>query len=399
MIDFTLTEEQLLLQKTARDFAEKEIKPAVKQVEALDGSDFDPSDICRNVFRKGTKLGFHSLLIPEKYGGMGGSCLDHAILLEELGAADVGIAAAYFNSTICSPMLLVLGGNEAQREKWLPRICSGDAHVFCAGLSESSTPGSEIFCPYPDPKLGIKTTAKRDGVEYVLNGSKSAFITNAGLADSGFITARTDTSKPAIESSSLFFLPMDTAGISSGKRTQILGWRTVRNAELFLDDVRVSVDNLIGGEGDAVQHFVRFLPYIGIGMASCYVGLARAAYECALDYAKQRVSWGQPIIRYPNIALMLAEMQIDTQAARLIVWDAALANDTNPELAATVKSPAAKTFAVDVAIRNAQKAVKIFGGYGVVREYPTARFLCDAWTGWPADATNDMLRLNMANFL
>jgi alkylation response protein AidB-like acyl-CoA dehydrogenase len=151
MIDFTLTEEQLLLQKTARDFAEKEIKPAVQQVEALDGSEFDPSDICRNVFRKGTKLGFHSLLIPEKYGGMGGSCLDHAILLEELGAADVGIAAAYFNSTICSPMLLVLGGNEAQREKWLPRICSGDAHVFCAGLSESSTPGSEIFCPYPDP--------------------------------------------------------------------------------------------------------------------------------------------------------------------------------------------------------------------------------------------------------
>jgi alkylation response protein AidB-like acyl-CoA dehydrogenase len=145
MIDFTLTEEHLLLQKTARDFAEKEIKPAVQQVEALDGTDFDPADICRNVFLKGTELGFQSLLIPEKYGGMGGSCLDNAILLEELGAADVGIAAAYFNSTICSPMLLVLGGSEDQKEKWLPGFCSGSAHVFCAGMSESNTPGSRTL--------------------------------------------------------------------------------------------------------------------------------------------------------------------------------------------------------------------------------------------------------------
>jgi alkylation response protein AidB-like acyl-CoA dehydrogenase len=160
----------------------------------------------------------------------------------------------------------------------------------------------------------------------------------------------------------------------------------------------VPVENLFGQEGKAGE-LLMLLPEVAIGLAASYVGLARAAYEYALDYAKQRVSWGRPIIEHQAVALKLADMMVNTQAARLMVWDAAHAADTTPLLATTVKAPAAKTFAVDVAIKNAQTAVEILGGYGVMKESQAGKFLSDAWIGYSCDFSRDILRLGLVNFM
>ena len=186
--------------------------------------------------------------------------------------------------------------------------------------------------------------------------------------------------------------------IKYGKRTEMIGWKPSHHAEIHLDNVRVSKENLIGEEGGAGK-LLMLVPEVAIGLSACYVGLARAAYEYALDYAKKRVSWGRPIIEHQAVALKLADMMVNTQAARLMVWDAAVTADTNPFLAATVKAPAAKTFAVDVAIKNAQTAVEILGGYGVLKDSVPGKYLADAWIGYSCDFTKDILRLGLVNFM
>lgn len=208
---------------------------------------------------------------------------------------------------------------------------------------------------------------------------------------------RTDLNAPPMVSTSMIYVPADTPGLSTGKKTELMGWKSAHHAEVYLDNVRLPVENLIGEPGKPLP--MMFMPYVATGLAACYVGLARAAYEYALNYAKERVSWGQPIIRHQAVALKLADMLVDVQAARLMVWDAACAVDNNNPEAFLTKGPSAKSFAVDVAIKNAERAVMILGGYGVAREYATARFLNDAWVGYPCDITKDMLRLNMITML
>jgi alkylation response protein AidB-like acyl-CoA dehydrogenase len=223
-------------------------------------------------------------------------------------------------------------------------------------------------------------------------------VTNAGIADAYFIIARTDLDKPLGESMSIFYVPANTPGLKFGKRTEMIGWKPSHHASIHLDNVRVPAENLLGQEGEAAK-LLMLLPEVAIGLAASYVGLARAAYEYALDYAKKRVSWGRPIIQHQAVALKLADMMINTQAARLTVWDAAYTADTNPQLAAMVKAPAAKTFAVDVAIKNAQAALEILGGYGVTKESQAGKFLADASIGYSCDFTREVLRLGLVNCL
>ena len=235
---------------------------------------------------------------------------------------------------------------------------------------------------------------------YVINGAKSAFITNAGAAKHYFVIARSDLTKPPFESTSIFYIPGNLPGFSVGKLTELIGWRSVQNAEVFFDNVRVPKECMLGDEGKGLPIFVvQSLPFIGIGFAACHVGLARAAYEYALEYSRQRVSWGQPIIRHQAVAGMLADAAIDLQAARLVVWDGAYALDSKQFALAPLKQVAAKTFAVDVAIKNSETAVKVLGSYGVTREYKAAKYLNDAWIGYPCDGSNQILKLHMANFL
>lgn len=398
MIDFSLTQEQQTLQKTARDFAQSKIKPIVKMLDESNDPTLVPWDLCKGVFHKGADLGFTSLLLPQQYGGMGGKCIDLVLLQEELGVADVGIASNYFNLTAAMAQLIAKAGTEEQRTRILRAERSGEPLLFSAAESEPSVAGSDIFCPTPDPKIGMKTFAQRDGDTYVINGTKSALVANAGIADAYFIMARTALDKPMRESMSMFYVPADTPGLKFGKKTEMIGWKTCHHAEIYLDNVRVPTENLIGQEGQAGA-ILMLLPEMYIGLAASYVGLARAAHEYALDYAKQRVSWGRPLIEHQAVALKLTDMMVDTQAARLMVWDAAHAADTDPQLAVTVKGPAAKTFAVDVAIKNAQKAVEILGGYGITKEYQAGKFLNDAWIGYSCGFSRDILRLNLVNFM
>ena len=397
MIDFSLTQEQRMLQKTARDFAENKIKPIAKMIDESNDPNLAPWDLCEGVFRKGADLGFTSLLLPKEYGGMGGKCIDLALLQEELGVADVSIACSYFNLTAAMTLFVARAGTEEQRKRILSHVSSGEPHLFSVAESEPNVASSDLFCPAPDPKIGMKTFAHRDGDTYVINGNKSALITNAGIADAYFIMARTDLDKPMRESMSMFYIPADTLGLKFGKKTEMIGWKPSHHAELYLDNVRVPASNLIGQEGQAAA-LLMLLPEVAIGLAASYVGLARAAYEYALNYAKQRVSWGRPLIEHQAVALKLANMMVDTQAARLMVWDAAYAADTEPQLTA-IKAPAAKTFAVDVAIKNAQTAIEILGGYGITKESQAGKFMNDAAIGYSCDFTRDILRLGLVNFM
>lgn len=388
-----LTEEQELLRGTAREFAKGEVAPARDRVEKL-GPGVEPWTICRDVFAKGAELGFTRLLLPESLGGVGRRCIDLAILLEEIGAEDISVAADLFGLTASVALVIVRGGDERQQRDWLGEICSRP--VLLAGAqSEPNVAGSELFCPFPDPKLGMRTLAKPTADGYVLRGQKSAFVTNGGIAERYFILARTDLERPMHETLSVFYVPAEAAGFTTGKRTDLIGWKTSHHAELYFDDVKLDASRRIGPEGGGGR-ILGMVPEMPIGLAAAFVGLARAAYECALDYAKRRRSWGMPIAQHQTVAVKLADMYCDLQSARLMVWDAALACDTNPMEAAMLKAPAAKSHAVDVAIRNAQRCVEILGGYGVAAEYPAGRFLNDAWIGYSCDFTREVLRSGIA---
>lgn len=395
MIDFELSDEQRMLQQTARDFALSEIAPCAERIRQADGG-IDPWQEVRPVFLRAAALGFTNLLIPEEHGGVGGSALDHALVMEELGAADHGIAATYLNISAVAPLIILHGGTEQQRAEWLPEIAAADDFVLASASSEPDVAGADSFCPSPDPAIGLKSTARRDGADYVINGAKSGFSTNAGAARGYFVMARTDLSLPARASTAMFFIPAHTPGLTVGKRTRLSGWETACQAEVVLEDVRVTADRRVGGEGsDAGLIFFRILPYLASGFAATFVGLARAAFDLAFAYAQERVSWGKPIIEHQAVALKLADMAVEIEAARLMVWRAAAAADSGDYRAGALYAPGAKTLAVDTAIRCAERAVKILGSYGITREYPAARMLNDAWIGDSCDGTRDMLRLNI----
>ena len=398
MIDFSLTQEQQMLQSQARDFAQNEVLSIVQIIEESNNPEMESWDFCKHVFHKGSELGFTSLMVPKELGGVGGKCIDLAIVLEEIGAVDVSIACSYFNLTAAMSLFVSRVATQEQQKRILSFVKSGKPHLFSAAESEPNIATSDLFCPFPDPNIGMKTFAARQGNAYILNGTKSSLVTNAGIADAYIIIARTAMDKPLRESLSIFYVPTDTPGIKFGKKTQMIGWKASHHAEIYLDNVSVPAENLIGQEGEAGK-LLMLLPEVAIGLAASYVGLARAAYEYALNYAKQRVSWGRPIIEHQAVALKLADMMINTQAARLMVWDAAVTAETSPQLASTIKAPAAKTFAVDVAIKNAQIAIEILGGYGVTKECLAGKFLADATIGYSCDFTREILRLGLVNFL
>jgi len=395
VISFELSDEQRMLQQTARDFAASQIAPCAERIRQAEGA-IDPWDEVRPVFLRAAELGFTNLLIPEQHGGVGGSALDHAIVMEELGAADHAIASTYLNISTVAPLIILHGGTDEQRAAWLPEIAGADDFVLASASSEPDVAGADSFCPSPDPSIGLKSTAMRDGEHYVINGAKSGFSTNAGAARGYFVMARTDLSLPARASTAMFFIPADTPGLTVGKRTRLSGWETACQAEVVLEDVRVAADRRVGGEGsDAGQIFFRILPFLASGFAATFVGLARAAFDLAFAYAHERVSWGKPIIEHQAVALKLADMAVEIEAARLMVWRAAAGADSGDFRAGALYSPAAKTLAVDTAISCAEKAMKILGSYGITREYPAARMLNDAWIGDSCDGTRDMLRLNI----
>lgn len=394
MIDFALTEEQLLIQRTARDFAQREIRPVVEQLDHGGPQVEDSWSLVRPVMQKAAELGFLAFHIPEAFGGSGRSGIDGAIFIEEIAAVDLGIANM-MGATMGYPLFILAAGTPDQQRAWLPELCRGGLHVLAGAQSEPNVAGSELFCRDADPRLGMRTYARREGDHYIVNGTKSGFVTNAGIASHYFIVARTALDRPPAESMSLFYIPADLPGFTVGRRTAMLGMHTGHHAELVFDDVRIPADRLLGREGGALDILGAVL---GLGLGTQFVGLARGAFHYALAYAKQRRSCGKPLIEHQAIALLLADMEVGIHAARLLNWDALAAAGRMDPLTG-IRAMGSKLFAVDVAIRVTQDAVKILGGYGVTREYLAAKYLCDAMMGYACDFTGDMLRLRIAERL
>lgn len=396
MIDFALTEEQRALQDTARRFALDEIRPEATRRDA----ESSPEDCFPDkLVRKGLSLGLGNVQIPQHYGGYGGNLIDYSLLVEELAYGDAGIADLFLVNISLS-RLLMRAGTEAQKQRWLRTMAEDLADGFIlGGAMTEPTGGSEIFCPLPDPKMGVRTTARRDGSDYVINGGK-CFITNGGVANLYIVLARTNPTASNFEGCSIFLVPEGTPGLSFGKLENKMGHRLSSVREVIFNQVRVPADQRLGGEGAGFAILIDCYEGNGVGVGSSAIGLARAAYDAALDYAQNRIIWGQPIIQHESVAAKLAEMRMKIEAARALVWKMAWAAD-NPDKCAGLNrlGTMAKIFPSMMVREVTSAAMDICGGTGYMRDFPIEKYVRDAMLYPIYDGTNDLLKRFLAQTL
>lgn len=391
MIGFELSDEQKQLQEVARRFTESEIKPVAAQIDDIvDPRAAFPAD----VIRKGFELGFQALLIPEQYGGVGASPMEYAILLEELAVGDIGMANA-FHVVMSMSEMIAKNGTAEQCERWLIPIAEDTtgSHLICFGATEPSG-GSEIFCPLPDPKLGTRTKAKKDGDHYVINGTK-VFSSNASVSQLYGLLARTDTTRANSESCSVFFFPPDTPGFSIGTIENKMGHRASMNGELIFEDMRLPRENLLGKEGAGFETINAIYDTNGVGTGTMAVGVARAAYELALDYAKEREIWGQPIGQYQAVGNMLVDMKADLEMARLMVRRVAWQSN-NASSEGQLPPNMAKVYPAEMARRVTVNAMQILGGSGYMKDYPAEKYVRDAAGLSIISGANEVLKYFMS---
>jgi acyl-CoA dehydrogenase len=375
-VSFALTDEQKALRDLARDFAAKEIRP--KEAEC-DAKMQHPVD----VIAKAHELGLMNLHVPEEYGGLGLGCFDGMLVGEELywGCAGIGTSVSA-NGLGSGPV--IIAGTDEQKATWLAPLI--DEPILCSfGLSEPGA-GSDV--------ASLKATAVREGDEYVINGSKT-FITNAGYAAWTIVFAKTDP-KAGSKGMSAFIVPMDTPGVTIEKHLDKMGQRATDTSAFALQDVRVPVENRLGEEGDGFKIAMATLDFTRPGTAVGAVGVAQAAYEHAVAYAKQRVTFDVPIAMHQGINFMIADMATEIEAARLLTWQAAWMLDQGYGRKATLYSSFAKRFAADTAMKVATDAVQVFGGYGYIKEYPVEKLMRDAKLFQIYEGTSQIQRLVIA---
>jgi len=386
-----LSDQQKQLQDAARRFAEQKIKPLAAEIDRIEDSrDAFPRDIVK----QGFELGFHSLLIPEEYGGYGGTALDAAIVLEELAAGDIGVATTFHVVMSMSEMITKMGTAE-QRDRWLKPVaedCSG-RHLISFGASEPAG-GTEIFCPLPDPRLGTRTTATKIAGGYIVNGRK-AYSTNAGMAQLYGLLARTDTAKPNSESCSIFFFDADTPGFTVGTIENKMGFRASINGELIFEDMKLSEENLLGREGSGFETINAIYAVNGVGSGGMSVGLARAAFDMAAAYAKEREIWGQPIGKYQAVGHMLVDMKAKIEMARLMVRRIAWQSEHQGSEGALPASMA-KVYPAEMARQVSIDAMQILGGAGYMKDFPAEKYVRDAMVMPIIGGANEVLKYFMS---
>jgi acyl-CoA dehydrogenase len=375
-ISFALTEEQKALRQLAREFAEKEIRPKAAE---YDESSTHPLD----VIAKAHEVGLMNPHIPEEYEGLGLPGFDGMLVGEELSWGCSGIAVSIGANTLGAGPVLLAGTDEQKRD-WLPPLL--EEPILCSfGLTEPDA-GSDV--------ARIKTSAERRGDEYVLNGSKT-FITNAGHAAWTVVFAKTDASK-GHRGLSAFIVPMDSPGVTVEKHLDKMGQRSTDTSAFSLQDVAVPAANRIGEEGDGFKIAMMTLDFTRPGTAAGAVGVAQAALDHAVDYAKERVTFDVPIAMHQGVNFLVADMATEIEAARLLVWQAAWMLDSGYGRKATLYSSFAKRFAADTAMKVTTDAVQIFGGYGYIREYPVEKLMRDAKLFQIYEGTSQIQRLVIA---
>ena len=377
-MDFTLSEDQQLLKKTVREFAESELAPHSREWD-------EKQEFPREVFGKLAEMGLMGVVWPVEYGGAGMSTLDYAIVMEELSRVDAGVALSVAaHNSLCSGHIF-LAGSEEQKKKFLTPLARGEK-IGCWGLTENSA-GSDAG--------GTKTTAVRDGGGWVLNGSKT-FITNGRIADTAVVMAVTDKNRGK-KGISAFVVERGTKGFRPGKKEDKLGVRASDTSELVFEDCRIPSDHLLGQEGHGFLDALRILDRGRIGIASFSVGIAQASLEASTKYAQGRRQFGQPIGEFQGVQFKIADMATHVEAARLLTWRAAALRDSG--CAHTVESSMAKLYASEIAVQAALEAIQIHGGYGYIKEYPVERYLRDAKLGTIGEGTSEVQRLVIAREL
>ncbi|MBV5316223.1 MAG: acyl-CoA dehydrogenase family protein [Desulfobulbaceae bacterium] len=356
---------------TAREITNEKIIPVRAE---LDEKNQFPRAILQDI----AKADLFSIFVPEQYGGLGGGCYDIVLALEELARGCVGVATSYAASAL-GIFPVMIAGSEEQKLKYLPDIASG-ARWAAFGLTESNA-GSDAS--------GIRTTAVQDGEEWVLNGTKQ-WITNGGESQIYSIVALTDPSKGA-RGASIFIVEEGDPGFSYGKKEDKMGIRSSSTRELILKDCRIPKDRLVGKRGTGFITVMKTLDMSRPGIASLGIGLAQAALDEAVLYAKQRVQFGKPIISFQAVQHILADMAIQLEAGRALVYAAARHIDSNPKNMSKASSMC-KVFATDMAMKVTTDAVQVLGGYGYMKEYPVEKMMRDAKILQIYEGTNQIQR-------
>ncbi len=370
-MDYFLSEEQEMIVEIARQITDERIIP---QRAELDEKDEFP----RAILGEMARADLFGVPIPEEYGGFGGGCLDIVLALEQLGRGCIGVGTAFAASSLGIYPILIAGSQE-MREKYLPDVASGKK--FAAfGLTEANA-GSDAS--------GIQTTAVLDGDEWVLNGTKQ-WITNGGEAQIYSVVAITDRSKGA-RGASMLVVEEGDPGFSCGPKEKKMGIRASSTTELIFKDCRIPKDRLIGRKGTGFITVMKTLDSSRPGIAALGLGLAQGALDEAASYAKQRVQFGKPIMAFQAVQHMLADMAIQLEAARALVYGAARHIDAHPNNMSKVSSMC-KVFATDMAMKVATDAVQVMGGYGYMREYPVEKMMRDAKILQIYEGTNQIQR-------
>jgi alkylation response protein AidB-like acyl-CoA dehydrogenase len=376
--NFTMSENQRMVRDLARDFAEKEIRPNVMKYD-------ESQEFPKEIFKKLGEVGFLGAIFPEEYGGSDMSTLDFAVMMEEISKVDpsVGLGLAAHNG-LCTSHIFLFGNNE-QKQKYLPDLCSGKK-LGGWGLTEPGS-GSDAG--------GMQSVAERSGDHYIINGSKT-FCTHGSVGETYVVMAKTDKGKGK-ESITSFILEKGMSGFSVGKKENKLGMRASDTATLIFENVKVPVENRLGEEGDGFKQALKVLDGGRIGIAALSVGIAQGALGHSLKYASERKQFGKTLAEMQAIQFKIADMHTEIEAARLLTFEAAYRKDNGLDY--TLAAAKAKYFASEAASRAANEAVQIHGGYGFIKEYPVEKLYRDVKLMTIGEGTSEVQKMVIARQL
>ena len=385
-MQYELTEEQRMLQDMVRRLAKEKVEPGATKRDAEGEFDWEMVDLMR-------ENGLYGIDFPEAHGGSGAGMLALAIAVEELSKVDAACGLLIADHELGS-LPIMLAGNEEQKQRFLPKLATGE-HLAAFALTEPAA-GSDV--------AGLRCRAVKDGNSFILNGTKN-FITNGGVADVITVYAVIDPEGKSHKNAGVFVVEKDAPGFSIGKKEDKLGIRWSDTVELIFEDCKVPAENLLGEEGEGFHVMMKTLDFSRPGVAAQALGIAAGALEYATAYAKERESFGKPIIKHQGVGFKLAEMAMRTEAARQLLYKTCALYQEQPKDMSRMSpelirlSSMSKCYCGDVAMWVTIEAVQVLGGYGYIKEFPVERMMRDAKITQIYEGTNEIMRLIIANTL